>query len=351
MDYEKVRDDLQEQFNENNLNEDLISRLASAYMETRDFEGAYEILKHGAEQIPCIQTLSNLGYFYLYEGEPYEDRWQYQEEKAISYLEKAVSLNPLSHIPYSVLGEAYLIKNEKDKAEFVLKKAVAMGQTSANLNNLAVALYRQNRYEEAKENFYNSHLKRKSSYYTFRPYLNYGMALAKLGLKKEASAVALELIENQENRFYNICLADIISIYYELNDMNKAAELYPKAFEEIAVLPEYFEMYLYALKQLGQDDFMKKLYKDIVKEEEELIKDIKLDEEIEEDSKEYQINFALDKISKYTISYNKIKNGGKILNNYQPFIEKDCYLFGCLRHKNPTYSEVINASIDKVDFL
>ncbi len=61
MDFEKIRYELQSQFNSNPLDEGLIGKLASAYMETRDFERAYEMLKYGVEIIPCVQTLTNLG--------------------------------------------------------------------------------------------------------------------------------------------------------------------------------------------------------------------------------------------------------------------------------------------------
>lgn len=350
MDFKKIKNELQDKFNKESFNEDIIAKLASAYMETRDFEGAYELLKYGAEKVPSIQTLSNLGYFYLYEGEPDEDRWRYQESKAISLLEKAISSNPKSHMPYSVLGEAYLIKNENSKAETVLKKAVDIEWTSANLNNLGVALYRQGKFQEAKEHFYNSHLKRKSIYYTYRPYLNYGMALAKLGEKREAELVAEYLINNKE-RPLELNLRDIINIYYEIEDLSKVVELYPRSFEEIAISPEDFEMYISVLNQLGYDDIIEKLYIDTIRDNEQFIKDIKEDDEIDEESKKYQVNNVLEEIHKYRNSYRKIKNGEITRSYYDPFIEKDCYLFGCLRHENPVYSDVIKVDTAKGDFL
>lgn len=108
--------------------------------------------------------------------------------------------------------------------------------------------------------------------------------------------------------------------------------------EEIAILPQHFEMYMFALKLLGQQDMIEKLYIDIGKSEEEFIKDVKEDYEIDEECKKFQIDDALHKISMYRNSYRKVKNGEIILNYYEPFIENDCYLFSCLRHENPVYS-------------
>ncbi len=351
MDFDKIRYELQSQFNSNSLDEGLIGKLASAYMETRDFERAYEILKYGVEIIPCIQTLTNLGYFYLYEGEPNGEGWRYREDKAITVLEKAVNLNPQSHIPYSVLGEAYLTKNEDSKAEFVLKKAIEIEQTSANLNNLGVALYRQNKFKEAKVHFYNSHLKRKLKHYTFRPYLNYGMTLAKLGIEREAETVAKYLLNNGEDKTFEVDTVDIINIYYEIKDLNKVTELYPIAFEEVAISPQDFEMYIFALKQLGYENTIDKLFIDTLKDKDELIKDIIEDDEIDEESKKYQVTNAFREITEFRNSYDKVKRGKIIQSYYQPFIEKDCYLFGCLRHKNPVYSEIIKVNAAKGDFL
>ncbi|GEM_PF-2298661 len=351
MDFKNIKKELQAKFNKEPFNEDIICKLASAFMETRDFEGAYELLKYGAEKVPSVQTLSNFGYFYLYEGEPDDERWIYQVEKAILVLEKAISLNPNSHIPYSVLGEAYLIKNEDSKAEVMLKKAVEIEKTSVNLNNLGVALYRQNKLQEAKEFFYNSHLKRKLKYYTFFPYLNYGMTLAKLGMKKEAAEVAEELIDDLEKRTCEVNLVDIINIYYEMKALRKVVELYPKSFEEIAISPEDFEMYIFALKQLDSNDVIEKLYIDTIKDKEELIKDIKEDSEIDEECKQYQVTTTSEEISRYKSSYSKVMKGEIIQNHYKPYIEKDCYLYGCLRHKNLVYSEVVKVNEGKGDFL
>ena len=177
------------------------------------------------------------------------------------------------------------------------------------------------------------------------------MTLAKLGMKKEAADVAEDLIDNQKKGSSEIDLIDCISIYYEIEDLDKVVGLYPKSFEEIAISPEDFKMYIYALKQLGYDDAIENLYITTIKDKEELIKDIKEDHEIDEECKDYQISTTLKEIYRYRNSYRKVMNGEIIKNQYEPFIEKDCYLFGCLRHENPVYSGVIKVNECKGDFI
>lgn len=135
MDFEKVRHRLEEALSNDPLNDDILCKLASVTIETRDFELGLDILRKAVNLKPNVQTLTNLGYFYLHEGELTDDGWFQREGKAIQVLERAVGLSPLSHFTYSVLGEAYLKTDQNSAAQKTLTIAVEMVPTSdVNVN-------------------------------------------------------------------------------------------------------------------------------------------------------------------------------------------------------------------------
>jgi len=100
-----------------------------------DLDLALEMFQR-AVAINCnVQTLNNLAYLYQIE---YEDH-----QRAVELLEQVIKMNPNSEFPYGLLGEAYLDLEFYQKAEEALRKAVSFRQNPSLLNNLGVALYKQ----------------------------------------------------------------------------------------------------------------------------------------------------------------------------------------------------------------
>ena len=141
MNYQHMLEELKAKLIKYPDNDEIMSNIASAQMEVHNFYGALIMLRKAIRLKPNVQTLTNLGYFLTYEGEPAGGRRFRQEEKAIEYLEEAAKLLPWTHHTYSLLGEAYIKVGRYSEAESALDKAIAFACTIANQNNLGVALY------------------------------------------------------------------------------------------------------------------------------------------------------------------------------------------------------------------
>lgn len=342
MDFEKVKEDLEKVLDDDPSNEDILCKLASAAIESRDFEQGLHILKKAVKLRPNVQTLTNLGYFYLYEGEPVDDRWVYQEARAIQVLERAVQLNPICHFTFSVLGEAYLRTHQNSKAVDVLNKAVEVEKTSINLNNLGVALFRTGNYSEAAPRFYESHQLSNQDTYSYYPYFNYAITLARLGKKEDAEAIASYIADNKDLDSINgVCHIDVISLYYETQNYRKCIEFFEVANESFSMGPAELGIYLFSLFQTGQGTKAREVLKQTIEETQQEIQNIEQDDEIEEDNKAWQRQARLKTIQEYKELYRQTEKGIRPSSAYEPIIETQCYMFGCLHHGNSMYSDFV----------
>lgn len=336
MDYEMIKEELEKKLRDNPLDTHLMMTLASALMECHDFEKALTLLEKAVQINPSVETLTSLGYFYLDEGEPITDeRWQYRVDKSILTLERALMLNPISHFPYSALGEAYLKVDNHIKAEEVLKIATGIKPTTANLNNLGVSLYRQKKYKEAAVVFYKSHKISNKEFYSYYPYVNYGFTQAKLQNRKEVSNVCDYLLTDTVFSESDIHLLDIIFIFYENNDFEKVIELFPSVRAGFDVPTDEFGMVIFSLIKQNRKSEVADFYKHVMQDKEESIVDISNDNEIDEENKEFQINELRIEIQECRKIYLETINGIRPKIDYKLNIEGDCYLFGCLFHNNP----------------
>ena len=331
---EALSKQLKSKLSNNPTNTNVMNQLAIAELETHRYEQAYELFKKAVEIAPTVQSLTNLGYFYLHEGEPNNDgSFSHAASKAIDLLEQAISLKPKTKYPYSLLGEAYLkIKNYR-KAEEVLKKAVAIKGDFANWNNLGVALYKQGQPGEAARWFHEAH-KGKPDDSSYRPYLNYGVCLAQMGEFSEAEHVAKVLLSSQDD---SIDFLDISQIYYETLNYTKVITLFEDYTYSWGL--DWAVFYLYSLHRYKQDAEAVLVLKEAIAKIHEAINEIieDTDEDWTEDEREEIIKDLTNEIDRYKEEFSKIKTGYRPPINFNPFIESKCYLFGCRRHNNPEY--------------
>ncbi|MDD2402461.1 MAG: hypothetical protein PHD60_09725 [Clostridia bacterium] len=336
MDYEAIRTYYQTMINNNGLDGEVMSKLASSMVETRDFESALEILKRAVEIDPCVQTLSNLGYFYLNIGEPSQGRWFYKENETVELLERAIKLNPISYYPYAILGEAYIKLNKIQLAQKVLQKAVACKETLANHNNLGVVLYKLKKIEEASIYFHKAHSMGDDLNYSFNPYISYGICLARLGDADKAYKVAQDLMKKYKiNLSGEVDGIDISKILYMCNKYEDVVEVFSQEIDNVHVSPSDFSLYMYSQYQLKNICEVERMLNMLIKEKEEEIYEVKDDNDISIYNKKYRINNLEQEIKQLLFRFQSIDNGVKPYCDFDPVIEKDCCFFGCIRHNIP----------------
>lgn len=338
LDYYEMKQSLECEFNEDPINDDIMCKLASAMMETGDMEGALNILLHAVEVKPNIQTFSNLGFFYLREGEPNEGVWNYQVKKAINILSMAIKLEPKTYIPYALLGEAYITEKHFMQAQNVLKTATEMAATTENYNNLGVAFFKHGNYKEAVQSFQKAHLLAKKNDYFYNPYLNYAICLSKLNRNLEAEEVAEYLVRRHEE-LPSLDMTNIAKVFYWSKNYRRTAEIFEKALEEYVLSINDFGMYVSSLFKLNLYKDAEKIFIDAVKNLQECIDEINEDDEVNEDLKRKRVISLENEIIEYKSMYTNVENGNIIEFFYDPVIEQPCYFFGCLRHNISNYKQ------------
>ncbi|WP_162304597.1 tetratricopeptide repeat protein [Maribellus luteus] len=125
---------------EKNLSEkpddtDLMNKLAIGYLNCREadsFNKVDDLLKKAFEIKPSIKTSNNYAYQIITDRDDYE--------KGIEILKPFVDKKPKSFMPYNVIGYAYLMKGNYEKAKFYFEKAMTLSQTEMVeiIHNLAV---------------------------------------------------------------------------------------------------------------------------------------------------------------------------------------------------------------------
>lgn len=323
------------------LNENVICKLASVLMEQGNFEETFSLLKKAVDTTRSVQVLNNLAYLYLNEGIYKNGRWYNGDDEAIKLLLEATSLKPCSHFPYSMLGEAYLKKNENTKAINALEYAIRLKSTLVNLNNMGVALYKLGQYNEASSYFLKAHSLRSKRSNTFIPYFSYAICLAQIGMGKHANDIANFLFESEELDFKgDVSYTDIARIYFLCKDYDKAKKVFEMASKEYILSSNEFGLYEYTLIQLSLIDEATKLYDETINFIKDNLNDTYSENEIDEDNRNALIKSLESELEQTSNLHIQIINGLTPNLNFEPQILEECYLFGCIRHNNGYYNKI-----------
>ena len=230
------------------------------------------------------------------------------------------------------------MNNKTSAAEAVLLKAIDIEETVANFNNLGVAYYKLSKYEEACKYFEKSHSIAYKKDYSFRPYLNLGMSFTKLKKKKEAENIAEFLLNSDEAKSDGyIGLIDIALLYFFNENYEKAISLFIMAFDEYVIYPNEFGMYLFSLINLKIQKEAKEFLNRAIKINKDRINEISDIEDMTIGDKNIIIGDLKHDINQFKILYQQITSGVKPQFVFVPYIEEQCYLFGCTQHENPHY--------------
>lgn len=114
---------------------DLMNKLAIGYLSCREAESFNKVdglLKKAFETKPFIKTANNYAYQIITDWDNYE--------KGIEILQPFVDKEPKSFMPYNLIGYAYLMKENYEKAKLYFEKAMTLSQTEMVeiIHNLAV---------------------------------------------------------------------------------------------------------------------------------------------------------------------------------------------------------------------
>ncbi|MHA6529370.1 hypothetical protein [Paenibacillus sp. BAC0078] len=338
MDYKAIHHQLQLEFEQDRTNTHVINQLAIACMEINDYYEAFRLFQMNSELNPCVESLTNMAYFYFAEGEPdnKNGRWINREEEAIRLLEKTLLLSPATEIPSALLGEILADTGRWTEAKRALELSIQVKPTLENLYNLGSVLYQLGQLDKASKLFWRVHLL-KSDNYDYVALYYYVTCQIKLGGFPEQEI--LELEDALGNKFTAVDKDRLANIYYEMNQFSKVVAAYEDT--KLWYSPDWVLPYFYSLIQCNYLGKSNELRDKVLLHIAERIQDCEQDDDEEftlEDRQRCMKEIEADKQA-FLKGFEKI-----MTSNYRPSItvtpqtETKCYLFGCLRHGNSNYT-------------
>lgn len=184
---------------------------------------------------------------------------QSEYTKAISFYDRAISLEPNLSIYWENRGLAYEQLQEYDKAEKDYLKALELGKGANLINSLGVVKYRQKDFHQAKDYFMQAiELDNKDPIF----FENLGLAYENLGdvEKAEENFMKALQISKEDARYMNR-----LGLYYQNCKLfEKALDWYSKAAEKDKENYIYKENVAIAHEHLGHYEKAEELYQQMV---------------------------------------------------------------------------------------
>ena len=283
----------------------------------------------------------DLGYLCEYMGS--------MEEKAISYLEKAIKVNSENADTYYRLSVIYSLNKMNQKALESIKIACKISNEEKYNYGYALILIQNKKYEKAIKilNILLENDSKNIKYHFYRVlceiYLgNKNIENIKRLLKKIKE---FEILEEKDYQKYIKWVTykgfDIIGVE-EIGDLFYLCDNYEKYCKYADNSNFYLEAnsiapYLYSLKQLGKFEKINKIVKKAEKEILQNIEEIKNDEEYQKNMTEEEILEIIKNEKKRLKNINLVSE--KILNtDFKPkmeitmFFKNECWLVDCPQH-------------------
>ena len=192
---------------------------------------------------------------------------------------------------------------------------------------MAIACYYQEKYEKSIDYFNNA--------YNIAPEykkieIKFKIAVCNYLLNnRETAFKQIKELENSNSK-ENIEILDIAKLYLLLNDFSSSMILYLKA-SEYYLSVDWFSEKMYCLYKMNKIDIFQNEYNYFIKEKNIEIENNRNNEEFDV---EYE-KIVEKEIYDFKVNIEKIKNGEYLPEQqFNFYIESNCYYFGCIQHRN-----------------
>ena len=200
---------------------DLMNKLAIGYLNCREadsFNKVDNLLKKAFEIKPTIKTSNNYAYQIITDWDDYD--------KGIEILQPFVDKRPKSFMPYNLIGYAYLMKGDYEKAKSYFEKAMTLSQTDKVeiIHNLAVCENHINNPQKALTLYEKSIAIMDNDN---ESKFNKAVCHIELGLDSETNKIIAEirLSEAYKDHTAWVSCTDLSQLCCMKNDMKQAYEL------------------------------------------------------------------------------------------------------------------------------
>lgn len=298
--------------------------LALEHYEKNKMAESFKQFEKALKQKRTVQALHNLAWMYVYEEE--------SPELAKPLLLEALSQQPKHHFPYSQLGEIYVNEKAFEKAIPYLEQALSLTPSDEAKHNLAVALFELGQYEKAagyfSETAGEADLVR----------LNIAVCYMRLGQMDRAKQ-QLDLFNLKADDF--VGYSELADVYVELCEYEKAYEFFKIDWEDESIFSNYlfiriaFVMYcLQAFKEL--EAFLER-GKEILLSFIQELKEEQYSEPLDIEHAKEVLEEYEQQLAEMNLLYEQLKEGYIPSFQFEVFAEGGCKLYGCIRHGHAEY--------------
>ncbi|MGQ8874326.1 tetratricopeptide repeat protein [Paenibacillus sp. TSA_86.1] len=293
-------------------------------LENNDYDAALALFREALNESRDVQSLTNLAWIYYHE--------EGDVTAAIELAQEAVGLNPTSHFPYSLLGEMLLVNERWEEAKTVLANSIRREPSKEACNNLAIAKYHLEEWDEASVLFLQS---AGPSDYAMYSHIH---CLIKMGKTDEAKQKLDGFSQTDDDFVGEVHVAEL---YLELKCFSEAVRWFEQAWATYYKSPDWVCRYIYALIQTNAKERAVEITKECIQ--------FKQDDMEEEQAEECDENWTEGDKATYLIQLQNEKQEyeqiiEQISSDFVPPFQfttspsSSCYLFGCSRHDHPEYT-------------
>lgn len=301
-----------------------INQKAIEYFECNEYDAALALFKEAVNESRNVQSLTNLAWIYYHE--------ESDTEIAQELVKEAISLNPVSHFPYNLLGEINVALEKWEDASNVLLKSIAIEPSKEAYNNLAIAKYHLGELNEASALFLKS---AEPSDYTMYSHIK---CLIELNKVTEAKC-KLDTFSESDDEF--VGEVHVAELYFELQCFSDAVRWFEKSWNTYHKTSDWVCRYVYSLIKTNSwnraveiaNECTQLKIKDIEEE-----RAVQCNEDWTESDKVRYIKQLEDEKQEYENIINMISRGFVPPLNFSTSLSSSCYLFGCSRHNHPEYT-------------
>jgi Tfp pilus assembly protein PilF len=294
-------------------------------LEQNKYDEALKLFEKAVEESRGVQSLTNLAWMYSNEEE--------DDNKSLVLIEEAVTMNPTSYFPYSLLGEIYMRKKEWKKATDALMNSIKLYPSHEAYNNLGVAYYHLGNIEEAAKYFLQV---ASNSDFAMYSHIKCLIVLEKTAEAKEK----LNAFSEKDEEF--VGEIEVADLYVELDCFKYAIDWFEKGWETYWKEPYWIRRYIYSLLKTNNSSRAHEVLNEAIKQKANEINEIKkeeCDENWTEIDKEEDIKHLLKEKQGYENQLiDRIQSGHIPKMEFDPSMLRACYLFGCKRHNHQEYS-------------
>lgn len=328
------------QLDSNPKDTDLINLIAIGYFQVPELNDNYQdynYFKKAYETKKTIKSINNFSWFLYFEWSEIEWRLNTNngQERAIEIQKEAIELNPVSYIPYYLLGYMLLDQNKPKEALIHLKMAELKSDRLDIKHNISICYAKMGEYEKSLAYLEKIPLEKDHEYESIFDKAKINILLGQIDKVNEIIKILISKIDYEDSN-YHVDELQLAELCFEIGDFKLASQIIEDyGFTSFGI--NDWKNLGYSLNQI-KPELYNKITDNEIREYKTWINEI---ENNHEDWSEYSPKENLESINDYNQEIEirekrKIEFKKPVTNLKEELLPTYCYclMFDCRLHEN-----------------